>query len=505
MVFKNKLFRKKRKEQRYTAAAMAESLKVSRKTIYNWENGESLPPRKMIIRISRLLKISPDVLSDLNYKEPDSEPKLTNSTKNWISIFNTEENSTDNAEKVTEIIKSLFSRLNDATVILSAIFSSIQYPLYIKDNNNNFIMVNKSFLKTLSKSEDFNYRNRNDYAFFPKTEAEKNYREDQNTLLTGNSLFEKESYMPGTRKKRRALISKIPILDRKKKIVGLVGTFVDITQPKKDESKRILLQELIDGIESYIMIVQKQKKKNNTDYTVEYVNDYSLKRILGGEKPAGLNLTKLWKEQAPKHYKMFIDKIENNHRFPVQHKYWTNHPNSEKTGFFLEKIFNPFPDYYYIISYDITEIHSLYTENYSYFQNFTGNTFDWKGVLNNDGADIKLNNTGDNIERLTGFKTSEVTAGKLSLKKLFPKKYHSLFQEWLKNIDTVPFLQHWIQKKDGKPAWCETRIAVKSEKNVFTCFGATAVLNANEHETLNLMSSQEFTMQHYQNKSTAKQ
>ena len=46
-------------------------------------------------------------------------------------------------------------------------------------------------------------------------------------------------YIPGTRKKGWGLISKIPILDLKGNIAGIVGTIVNITERKIAENTRI--------------------------------------------------------------------------------------------------------------------------------------------------------------------------------------------------------------------------------------------------------------------------
>ncbi|HBM15770.1 MAG TPA: hypothetical protein DD381_05420 [Lentisphaeria bacterium] len=60
---------------------------------------------------------------------------------------------------------------------------------------------------------------------------------DKEVLTTGKSILDKEDYIPGNRKTKWGIMSKIPILDLDGKIEGLLGFFVDITDRKKAEEE----------------------------------------------------------------------------------------------------------------------------------------------------------------------------------------------------------------------------------------------------------------------------
>lgn len=50
------------KQERWTVDAFAEELGVTRQTIYNWINGERVPPIKRIGDIAAVLKCKPECL-----------------------------------------------------------------------------------------------------------------------------------------------------------------------------------------------------------------------------------------------------------------------------------------------------------------------------------------------------------------------------------------------------------------------------------------------------------
>ena len=71
----------------------------------------------------------------------------------------------------------------------------------------------------------------NDIAEFGKT------IEDEKVISTGKETIQRKGYMPGSRKRRIAYISKIPITNSENKIIGLVGLFNDITKHEKERIK----------------------------------------------------------------------------------------------------------------------------------------------------------------------------------------------------------------------------------------------------------------------------
>ena len=76
-----------------------------------------------------------------------------------------------------------------------------------------------------------------DYDFFPQSEAKINNEMDKEVIACGKSIIDKECYIPGNRKAKWGIMSKIPILDSEDRIEGVVGHFVDITARRKAEEE----------------------------------------------------------------------------------------------------------------------------------------------------------------------------------------------------------------------------------------------------------------------------
>ena len=84
---------------------------------------------------------------------------------------------------------------------------------------------------------------------------------DKQVLADGKSILDKECYIPGSRKTKWGIMSKIPILDFEGKIEGIVGYFRDITAHRKAEEKydRIVNMSAspicVTGMDGYLKFV----------------------------------------------------------------------------------------------------------------------------------------------------------------------------------------------------------------------------------------------------------
>jgi PAS domain S-box-containing protein len=76
-----------------------------------------------------------------------------------------------------------------------------------------------------------------DSDLLPQNEAIINAEMDKQVIADGKSILNRECFIPGSRKTKWGIMSKIPIFDQEGKIEGLVGFFIDITSRKKLEEK----------------------------------------------------------------------------------------------------------------------------------------------------------------------------------------------------------------------------------------------------------------------------
>jgi PAS domain S-box-containing protein len=243
MIFYKDKFRQIRKEKRLSMESVAKKINASRVSISIWERGIRVPSEKYIRLLSQALNISVDEISDLQIPYPLSELDLTKAEHSWSSFIDlTPQNIQSKIDDLTLGISYLKIQLEDAGIIINALMKSMKDILYIKNTKHKYLIANKAFFDNLSLHENFNVTNKTDRDFFASQEALINIKEDQDVLLTGKAIIEKENFIPGSRKKRWGIISKIPIFDKKRTITGILGIFTDITDRKADETIREALE-----------------------------------------------------------------------------------------------------------------------------------------------------------------------------------------------------------------------------------------------------------------------
>ena len=244
-------YKEVRKEKHLSMTLLAKRIGVSRRTLWAWENGERIPTEKKIRLLACKLEVDVDEISDLPKEYPTSDKMLSTRKNHPIQyIF---DNDNDNDKAFTNILYKITGYRNDlkkATSLIKGLLSSMNAMFYIKDINLNYIAANELFQTVTSTLPEMRIDGKKDGFFFSKNEAKFNTDEDRNVILTGKPIINREGYIPGSRKRRWGLISKLPIFDNEKRISGVVGTFVDITDRKKKEKYRKLLEEAINKVDS---------------------------------------------------------------------------------------------------------------------------------------------------------------------------------------------------------------------------------------------------------------
>ncbi|MBT4485491.1 MAG: PAS domain S-box protein [Candidatus Latescibacteria bacterium] len=106
--------------------------------------------------------------------------------------------------------------------------------VFYKDNNNNFVRVNKYLSDAHNlKKEEMEGKNLSD--IYPKDQA-KSYLEDDLTVInSGESKLNIEEPWQTEKGLRWVSTNKIPFRDEKGKIIGIIGISTDITERKKAE------------------------------------------------------------------------------------------------------------------------------------------------------------------------------------------------------------------------------------------------------------------------------
>lgn len=244
-----------RKSKKVSSDELASKLGIARRTLSIWENKKRVPSEATIRMIARVLNISADKISNL---EPDMERSTLNITDVSSSInhiVNIEKNEKNRRIQIAmDELTKLDKEINNYKLTLEALISSVPSIYYIKNCDSKYVIANKKFLENLSLNEKCIVTGKTDYDFFSKDEASLNDKEDKQVITSGKGLYDKEGNIPGSRRKKWGIISKIPILDQDGKLEGLIGIFIDITERRKSEIFREIIEKCLSYQDVYFWV-----------------------------------------------------------------------------------------------------------------------------------------------------------------------------------------------------------------------------------------------------------
>ncbi|HBM15636.1 MAG TPA: hypothetical protein DD381_04730 [Lentisphaeria bacterium] len=271
-----------RKTSKVSINFIIKKLEICRRTYWLWENGKRVPSELNARTLAGILNLDVSQISDLKPEQPLSKDSIK---KAFLERFNVPHN---NFRDIIQSLCTMDEQMRQYETIAKALFCSIKAAIYIKDINLRYIKVNDYFKEIYNLPSDFSYIGKNDTNFFSRLEAEENNTEDKTVLQTGLIVQSKEAYMPGTRKKKWALISKYPMIDHESKISGIVGSFVDITEGKENQITNLILKRAIDQIKECIWI---GTMRNNKPELI-YIND-AVESLTGFTKKEAMKISNI--------------------------------------------------------------------------------------------------------------------------------------------------------------------------------------------------------------------
>jgi PAS domain S-box-containing protein len=127
--------------------------------------------------------------------------------------------------------------------LLRVLIDNLPDYIYVKDRQSRILIANKAQVKVLGGNSEDEVLNRTDFDFFPQSEAQVYFDDEQRVLRSTTPLVDKEEFSQDTTGKERwTQTTKIPFYNTEKTLVGIVGIGHDITQRKKREMERHLLE-----------------------------------------------------------------------------------------------------------------------------------------------------------------------------------------------------------------------------------------------------------------------
>ena len=387
-----------RKEKGFSVTGLCNLVGISRTTLWKWEHKNLNPTETLARKLSEVLDISLSNISDLKESAPISQNNLSNIVDSWLTLTDVNDQKYRTGVKnALNVIKHLDNTLNQTVFIIRALLDSVEAMFYIKDANLKYITANSVFLKNVSFDPSTSVKGKDDYTFFSHQEAKENIEQDRMILESGIPILSQEGLIPGCRKKKWGLISKLPAFDNDKKIIGLVATFVDITERKKSEETRELLEKILDTVPIVINIF-----------------DNGAKKVIYGNKEAD----RVFKEQRKfytkktvlKNFNTLIHSLRSkNISFPNRNIYEFKKPNGESK--WREDICSAMEyqdkKYFLRIERDYTDMKKVQVENELYKEMFNefsleDNVITW-AIMYEDINKYQVCYLSDEFESVTGY------------------------------------------------------------------------------------------------------
>ncbi|MEI6056782.1 MAG: PAS domain-containing protein [Lentisphaerota bacterium] len=248
-----------RKQKKIKLTVLARKLNLSRITLWHWDKGTRIPSEKQAREIAKALGVSVDLFSNLQREAPVSEKGMVEEGKalnKWIS-FDEQEHS-NRKKQQSSLLADIAKQFEEASLSVKIMRTLLNYGevmLYVKDSSHRYIAASKEFLNLVSMPSEMSVYGQTDLKLFPVRDAKENLDEDEKVILTGERVKNREGYIPGSRKLRWGIISKIPTYDVEGKITGLVGSFIDITRRKNAEHIADILKKGLDLLNNQIIFM----------------------------------------------------------------------------------------------------------------------------------------------------------------------------------------------------------------------------------------------------------
>ncbi|MCP4177978.1 MAG: PAS domain S-box protein [bacterium] len=444
----------------------AKLLDISRTSLWKWEKGQLVPSEKIVKKIANVLNVSISDISDIPETVQVSQHNFSGVVDSWLGL--TEIN--DNAHQkqvslVLDTIKNLNSKLNQSVLIIKALLDSMETMFYIKDSRLKYLTANTSFLKNISYDHDNPVLGKDDFTFFSNEEARMNTEEDRKVFQTGQAILRDERFIPGCRKTKWGIVSKLPVFDSENKIVGVIGTLIDITDRKKSEETRILLEKCINTITHVITI-----HDINSD-SIIYVNKMALEHISGYP-------VKYFKGQKGREF--LINKL----CYPEDRQIITGPKEKTvwpKTTTLQYRIIRANGEIRYVesidsyikysgidcivgITRDITEqkkkeIKQIDNNLKNEFLKLSP-SFLWAGCLDRDN-NFKFNYLSDEVVLITGYQKSELIDGTRTFESMLDLDSQTTFKKQLKSEETFENFEFTIITSENKTVKMKASILSK--------------------------------------------
>lgn len=141
--------------------------------------------------------------------------------------------------------KMMQKELFQSQQMLQLVFDHIPLGVFWKDRNSNYLGCNRKFAEDAGLNDPSDVIGKNDLGFFRRETANLYRADDKSVTETNTPILNHEELIctpNGTELHMR--INKVPLKDEKGKVMGVLGTYEDITSSKKLEERLRLSQKM---------------------------------------------------------------------------------------------------------------------------------------------------------------------------------------------------------------------------------------------------------------------
>ena len=452
MIFYKEEFRKRRKQARWSFAKLSENCGVDASTLSRWESGVHSPSESNIRMLGNVLDIPVSEISDL---PNDNQSAFIGGIQDFNKLANIDDHKLQAEEEFfISRIKQQREQIKKANLVINSLLNTMNSAFYIKDRTNKYILANNAFLELTQKAAFSSVEGKDDFYFFPKNEAEDNIKFDKNILELNEKATNLQMHIPGTRKKRWGLITKLPITNSEGKVEGMLCTIKDITEEKEANELNLELRSTISDIQDVVWT------GTVIDYKFKYttVND-ATKSLLG------LTQEQFFKDEWKKHvHPDFFNAVEEHLKDtktnPKQVEFKYKHPITKEIQW-IQSRSNADGKYFFGIIRDITMEKYLEDGKIKLFANTINNMDSCVLITNNTAGKtdvpFKMLFVSDGFERIFEVPKANIIQNPYFLRTVVhPDDLEMVIQWWeleCDRITTLTSFEYRIILPNGKVKW----------------------------------------------------